>query len=55
MGLTEIAVKTWILLLSSIAIAHSAIAAKPNVLFIAVDDLNDWIEVHDTLYAVSFV
>lgn len=58
--------KTWLLLLSSFAIAslrslllsstrfavlavslcsalHSSFSAQPNVLFIAVDDLNDWI------------
>ena len=32
-----------ILLISLVLIAFSGLAAKPNVLFIAVDDLNDWI------------
>ena len=35
--------KNWFLLLSSFAVAHSSFSAQPNVLFIAVDDLNDWI------------
>lgn len=36
-------VKLFLLLLSSFAILHSSFSAQPNVLFIAVDDLNDWI------------
>jgi arylsulfatase A-like enzyme len=36
-------VKLFLLLFSSFAILHSSFSAQPNVLFIAVDDLNDWI------------
>ena len=32
-----------ILLISLVLIAFPGLAAKPNVLFIAIDDLNDWI------------
>ncbi len=37
--------KTWLFFLLLLPLGQAAEAAKPNVLFIAVDDLNDWIGV----------
>ena len=37
--------KTWLFFLLLIPLGQAAEAAKPNVLFIAVDDLNDWVGV----------
>ena len=37
--------KTWLFFLLLLPLGQAAEAAKPNVLFIAVDDLNDWVGV----------
>ena len=35
--------KQFLLIIAALVVLPNSVAAKPNVLFIAIDDLNDWI------------